>query len=88
MTDYFFMELDLGTASFGNGSLFTELKKKSPFIKCFGHCILILMSILTIVVEHLKILNILIMKVFNMIMIKLILEAKKFAHGLLKEIEQ
>ena len=27
LTDYFLMVLDLGTASFGNGSLFTQLKE-------------------------------------------------------------
>ena len=26
LTDYFFVIIDLGTTSFGNGSLFTELK--------------------------------------------------------------
>ena len=30
------MILDLGTAWFGNGSLFTELKENSPLIKKFG----------------------------------------------------
>ena len=34
-TDYFSMILDLGTASFGNGSLFTELKVNDSLIKYF-----------------------------------------------------
>ena len=54
LTDYFFMILDLGAASFGNGYLFTELKGNSPLIKKLGQCILILKSILPIVVEYLK----------------------------------
>ena len=33
--DYFFMILDLGTASFGNEYLFTELKENAPLIKSF-----------------------------------------------------
>ena len=36
MTDYFFMILDLGNESFGNGSLFNELKENSPLIIHFG----------------------------------------------------
>ena len=36
LTDSFFMILDLGTALFGNGSLFTELKENAPLIKHFG----------------------------------------------------
>ena len=35
LIDYFFMILDLGTVSFGNGYLFTELKENSPLIKKF-----------------------------------------------------
>ena len=35
LTDYFFMILYLGNASFGNGHFFTQLKK-SPLIKHFG----------------------------------------------------
>ena len=36
MIDYFFMILDLGTASFVNGSLFTQIKENSVLIKKFG----------------------------------------------------
>ena len=36
MTDCFFIILDLGTTSFGNGSLFTELKANAPLLKYFG----------------------------------------------------
>ena len=36
LTDDFFMILDLGTASFGNGSLFNRLKENAPLIKYFG----------------------------------------------------
>ena len=36
LTDYFFIVLDLGTASFGNGYLFTQLKESYPLIKYFG----------------------------------------------------
>ena len=33
MTDYFVMIIDLGTASFGNKSLFIQQKEYSPLIK-------------------------------------------------------
>ena len=33
---YFFMIPDLGTASFGNGSFFTQLKENSALITHFG----------------------------------------------------
>ena len=33
LTDYFFMIIDLGTTSFGNGSLFNEPNGNSPLIK-------------------------------------------------------
>ena len=36
LTEYFFTLIDLGTASFGNESLFNQHKKKSPSIECFG----------------------------------------------------
>ena len=36
LTDYFFTIIDLGTASFGKESLFTQQKENSPLIKCFG----------------------------------------------------
>ena len=36
LTYYFFMIIDLGTASFGNGSLFTQLKYNTPLINHFG----------------------------------------------------
>ena len=36
LPDYFFMIINLGTASFGNESLFTKQKENSPLIKCFG----------------------------------------------------
>ena len=36
LTDYFFAIIDLGTASFGNESLFTQQKENSLLIKCFG----------------------------------------------------
>ena len=36
LTDYFFTIIDLGTASFGNESLFTQQKEMFPLIKCFG----------------------------------------------------
>ena len=36
LTDYFFTIIDLGTASFGNESLFTQQKENYPLIKCFG----------------------------------------------------
>ena len=35
LTDYFFMVLDLETASFVNGSLFTQLKENTALIKHF-----------------------------------------------------
>ena len=35
-TDYFSTIIDLGTASFGNESLFTQQKEKILLIKCFG----------------------------------------------------
>ena len=35
LTDYFFTMIDLGTASFGNESLFTPQKEKIPLIICF-----------------------------------------------------
>ena len=34
--DYFFIIIDLGTASFRNMSLFTQLKEDAPLIKKFG----------------------------------------------------
>ena len=36
LTDYYFMILDLGTASFVNGYFSTELKENDPLIKYFG----------------------------------------------------
>ena len=36
MKDYFFMILNLVTASFGNGSLFTQLKENAALIEHFG----------------------------------------------------
>ena len=36
MTDYFFIILDLGTASIGNESLFTQLKENAALIKKIG----------------------------------------------------
>ena len=36
LTEYFLIILDLGTASFENGSLFTKLKDNAPLIKHFG----------------------------------------------------
>ena len=36
LTDYFFVILDLGTASFVNGYMFTELKENSPLIERLG----------------------------------------------------
>ena len=36
LTDYFFTIIDLGTASFGNESLFTQQKENFPLVKCFG----------------------------------------------------
>ena len=36
LTDYFFMIIDLGTASFGNGSLFTQINENAPLINVFG----------------------------------------------------
>ena len=36
LTDYFFTIMDLGTASFGNESSFTQQKENSPLIKKFG----------------------------------------------------
>ena len=36
MTDYFFTIIYLGTASFGNESLFTQQNEISLLIKCFG----------------------------------------------------
>ena len=36
MTDYLFRIIDLGTASFGNESSFTQQKENAPLIKHFG----------------------------------------------------
>ena len=36
LTDYFFMIIDLGTASFVNEYLFTQQKENDPLIKHFG----------------------------------------------------
>ena len=36
LIDYFFMIIDLGAASFGNGSLHTQLKDNAPLIEHFG----------------------------------------------------
>ena len=35
MTDYFYTIIELGTASFGNESFFTQQKEKFPLIKIF-----------------------------------------------------
>ena len=35
LTDDFFTIIDLGTASFGNESSFTQQKENSPLINCF-----------------------------------------------------
>ena len=36
MTNYFFMIIYLGPASFRNGSLFNQLRENAPLITCFG----------------------------------------------------
>ena len=36
LTDYFFMIIDLGNKSFGNGYLFTKVKENAPLMNHFG----------------------------------------------------
>ena len=67
-TDYFFTVIDLGTASFGNGYLFNQQKDNDSLIKQFGQCILILMSIFSILVEFINFLKKMLMKIFSVLM--------------------
>ena len=81
LTDYFFVILDLWTKSFENGSLFTWLKSNAPSIKHFG-------TIYTNFDEYpwysgrtSAIFEKIVRKVFNVIMVMLILQAKKLHMG-------
>ena len=67
------MILDVGTTSFGNRSLFTELKENAPLLKYSGPMYIDFY-------EYLQFSKKMLMKVFNVIMVMLIIQAICFVH--------
>ena len=80
------MILDLGTESFGNGSLFNQLKENAPLIKHFGPMYIDFDEYPPYsggISGFLKNVN----KIFSVIVVMLIIQAsRKFAHGLMRKV--
>ena len=80
LTYYFFMIIYLGTESFGNGYLFTELKENAPLIIIFGPMYIDFDEYPRYSDRTSSIFEKMLMKLFNVIIVMLILEAKKIVH--------
>ena len=80
LIDYFFGILDLRTASFGNGYLFTELKENDPLIKHSGTIYIAFDEYPRYSGRTSVIFEKVLIKVFNTIMVMLILQAKQIVN--------
>ena len=82
------MILDLGTELFGNGSLFTELKENAPLIKKIGPMYIDFGEYPHYSGRTSEDFKIMLMKVFNVIMVMLILQVENVAHWLIRKVGQ
>ena len=76
-TEYLFMIFDLGTASFGNRTLFIKIKENDPLINCFGPIYIDFDDYPRYSGRISAIFEKLLMKIFNVIMVMLIHQAKQ-----------
>ena len=82
------MIFDLGTESFGNGSFFTELKENPPFITFFGPMYIDFDVYPRYNGRISEIFGRMLLKIFSVIMVMLIFQAKQLVHGLMKKFGQ
>ena len=84
LTDYFFTIVNLGTASFGNESLFTQQKENSALIEYFGPMYIDFDEYPPYSGRNSEIFEKMLMKIFSVSMIMHILQTnRKCAHGLM-----
>ena len=87
LTDYFFTIIDLGTASFGNESLFTQQKENYPLLRVFGPMYIYFDEYPLYSGRNSENFEKMLMKIFSVSMVMHILQVnRKCAHGLMRKV--